>query len=348
MNKTRVLLIGASGNVGYEALKQLTAQKERYEITVFDLKTSKSEKLFVKYKNDIRIFYGDITNPEATAEACKNIDFVIHLAAIIPPAAYQNKALTEKINADGTRNLLANIEKYSPNAFFAYSSSVATYGDRLEDIYIKVSDPQKPSIGDYYAETKIMAEKAVRESRLLWTIFRLSAIMGAGNHKISGLMFLMPLETPVEITTPEDTARAFVNAIDHQLELDGRIFNLGGGEKNRIIYRDLLEKSFRIYGLGKLNFPEHAFANYNYHCAYYADSDDLENIVHFRRDTMTTYFEKVKSSVPGIQRFFSKLVAPLIKKSLLKKSEPWKAYNSGDKEKMKLYFKEGIRESKSA
>ena len=339
MSKTRILLTGASGNVGYEALKQLAAQKERFDITVFDLKTPKSEKLFAKYKNDIRVFYGDITDPQATVEACKNIDFVIHLAAIIPPAAYKNKALTEKINVGGTINLLANIEKYSPNAFFAYSSSVATYGDRLEDIYIKVSDPQKPSIGDYYAETKIMAEKAVRKSRSRWTIFRLSAIMGAGNHKISGLMFLMPLETPVEITTPEDTARAFINAVNHQPELEGRIFNLGGGEKNRVIYRDLLEKSFRIYGLGKLNFPERAFADYNYHCAYYADSDDLENIVHFRRDTMATYFEKVKASVPGIQRFFTQLVAPIVKKSLLNKSEPWKAYQEQNREKMKLYFK---------
>ena len=339
MSKTKILLTGASGNVGYEALKQLAAQKERFDITVFDLKTPKSEKLFAKYKNDARFFYGDLTNPEDSVEACKNIDFVIHLAALIPPAAYQNKALTEKINADGTRNLLANIEKYSPNAFFAYSSSVATYGDRLEDIYIKVTDPLKPSMGDYYAETKIMAEKAVRESRLRWTIFRLSAIMGAGNHKISGLMFLMPLNTPVEITTPEDTARAFVNAIDHQSELDGKIFNLGGGEKNRVIYRDLLEKSFEIYGLGKLNFPEHAFANYNYHCAYYADSDDLENIVRFRRDTMATYFEKVKASVSGIQRFFTQLAAPVIKKNLLKKSEPWNAYQEQNREKMKLYFK---------
>lgn len=158
-------------------------------------------------------------------------------------------------------------------------------------------------------------------------------------------MFLMPLETPVEITTPEDTARAFVNGINHQPELEGKIFNLGGGEKNRILYRDLLAKSFHIYGLGKLNFPEHAFADYNYHCAYYADSDDLENIVHFRRDTITTYFEKVKASVPGIQRFFTQLVKSLIKKSLLKKSEPWKAYQSGDKEKMRLYFKEVGKDS---
>ncbi|MDO5665770.1 MAG: NAD(P)-dependent oxidoreductase [Bacteroidia bacterium] len=336
--KLKILLTGASGSVGYEVLKQLISQRNRFEITVFDLKTPKSEKLLKKFKNDIRLFYGDITDPDATTEASKNQDFIIHLAALIPPAAYENKTLTEKINVGGTKNLITNLEKYSPNAFFAYSSSVATYGDRLKDPYIKVTDPLKPSLGDYYAETKIMAEDIIRSSKLRWTIFRLSAIMGAGNHKISGLMFLMPLETPVEITTPEDTARAFVNAIDHQEELLRKTFNLGGGEKNRIIYTNLLQKSFDIYGLGKLNFPEGAFAKRNYHCAYYADSDDLENILHFRRDTIDTYFRKVEASVPSFQRFFTQLVSGMVKKSLLKKSEPYAAYKSGDKEKMKYYF----------
>lgn len=336
--KLRILLTGASGSVGYEVLKQLVSQKDRFEITVFDLKTPKSEKLLEKFKDDIRLFYGDISDPDTTIEASEKQDFVIHLAALIPPAAYKNKVFTEKINAGGTQNLIANLEKYSPGAFFAYSSSVATYGDRLTDYYIKVTDPLKPSLGDYYAETKIMAEKAVRNSKLRWTIFRLSAIMGAENHKISGLMFLMPLETPVEITTPEDTARAFVNAIDHKDELQGRTFNLGGGEKNRIVYSGLLQKSFDIYGLGKLNFPEGAFAERNYHCAYYADSDDLENILHFRRDTMDTYFQKVKASVPAFQRLITKMVGNIVKKSLLAKSEPYAAFKSDDKEKMKLYF----------
>lgn len=336
--KTNILLTGATGSVGYEALKQLIRKKDQYNITVFDLKTPKSERLLKEFNNDIRIFYGDITNPADTVEATKNQDFVIHLAAIIPPAAYENKSLTEKINAGGTRNLIANLEKNSPDAFLAYSSSVATYGDRLEDYYIKVTDPLKPSLGDYYAETKIMAEEAIRNSNLRWAIFRLSAIMGAGNHKISGLMFLMPLETPIEITTPEDTARAFVHAIEHQAALQGKTFNLGGGEKNRILYHELLQRSFNIYGLGKLDFPEGAFAKRNYHCAYYADSDDLENILHFRRDTIDTYFRKVKASVPAAQRFFTKLVKGIAKKVLLAKSEPYQAYKSGDKEKMKYYF----------
>ncbi len=338
MKKIRVLITGASGNVGYEALKQMAAQTDRFDITVFDLENPKSEKLFSPYRDIIEIKYGDITIKDDTSEICKNKDYVIHLAALIPPKADELPELAKKINTDGTRNLVENLQAFSPDAFLAYSSSVSVYGDRVKDPYIYVTDQLNPSPGDYYAPTKIAAEEIIMNSGLNWTIFRLSAIMGANNHKISSLMFHMPLDTPVEITTPEDTARAFVNAADKKGQLNKRIFNLGGGEKNRIIYRDLLAENFKIFGLGKFDLPEKAFAEKNFHCGYYADGDALEKIVRFRKDTIQTYLQKVKEAVPDIQRFATKLVAPIAKKMILKQSEPWEAFRNNDKDKMNQYF----------
>lgn len=338
MKKIRVLLTGASGSVGYEVLKQLTAQDKQFEVTVFDVKTSKSSRLFKPFENRIRLVYGDITQLHHSAEACKGIDYAIHLAAIIPPKADEHKQLAQQVNVEGTRNLISNLENYSPNAFIAYSSSVSVYGDRVKNPFIRVSDELKPSDRDYYAETKIASEEIVRLGKLRWTIFRLSAIMGAQNHKISPLMFHMPLNTPVEITTPEDTARAFVNAAHKTDALNGRIFNLGGGEQNRILYRDLLAKNFQIFGLGKFSLPEKAFAEKNFHCGYYIDGDELEDILHFRRDTLDTYLKKVVESVSPLQYFFTRLVAPLAKKTLLAQSEPWQAYKTDNKEEIKHFF----------
>lgn len=336
--KKRILLTGASGTIGFEVLKALVSQSGRFQTTVFDLETPKSKRLFSKFGSDIKVFFGDISDPEATVEASKNQDFVIHLAALIPPAAYRDPEVTDKINFQGTASLVANLEKYAAGAFIVFSSSVAVYGDRLAQPNIRVSDPLQPGRGDVYGETKVKAEALIKNCRLRWSIFRLSAIMGAGNHKISGLMFLMPLETPMEITTPEDAARAFVNSIDHEKQLEDSIFNLGGGTQNLILYRDFLQRSFDAYGLGKLSFPEHAFARRNYHCGYYSDGDDLENILHFRRDTMESYFLKVTQSVPAIRRFFTRLLQGIVKKRLLKLSAPYAAYQSGDPEKMKDYF----------
>lgn len=342
MRKLNILLTGASGSVGLEVLKQLEARRSEFNITVFDLKTPRAEKLFDPLKNSIKIVYGDITNPSDTIEVSKNQDYVIHLAALIPPKADELPQLAEKINTEGTRNLVKNLEKYSPKAFLAYSSSVSVYGDRVKNPYIYVSDVLKPSPGDFYATTKIAAEEIIKNSHLNWTIFRLSAIMGAGNHKISALMFHMPLDTPIEITTPEDTARAFVNAAYEREALNKKIFNLGGGEKNRIIYRDLLTENFRIFGLGKFNLPEKSFATQNFHCGYYADGDEVEEIVHFRQDTIESYLKKVRENIPSIQRFATKLVAPIIKKMILNLSEPWEAIKKNDTEKMMHYFGETI------
>jgi len=149
----------------------------------------------------------------------------------------------------------------------------------------------------------------------------------------------MPLETRFEICTPEDTARALVCAINTIDVLDKRIFNLGGGESCCISYKEFLEKSFRMYGLGNLNFPNYAFAERNFHCGRMADGDELEKILHFRNDTFETYFERTAKSVPFSLKFLVSLFRPFIKWALLLQSEPYRAYRTKDKKMLNHFFK---------
>ncbi len=333
--KKSVLLTGASGTVGFEVLKQLI-EKDDYRIVVFDVDSKKSRKILGSIPQKFEMVFGDISNEKNMELVSQNIDFVIHLAAIIPPLADEQPELAEKVNVKGTENLIKNLEKHSPNAFLLYSSSISVYGDRLKNPNIKVVDPLIPSEGDEYAVTKIETEKLIQNSQLNWSIFRLAAIMG--NHKISKLMFLMPLDTSVEICTPEDTARAFVNALQHESELNKRIFNLGGGENCRISYENLLSESFRIFGMGKLDFPEKAFAEKNFHCGNYTDGDDLENILHFRKDNLKSYFQKVEKGVNPVVKIVTQIVNPLVKKKLLKESEPYEAYKNKDQKMLERFF----------
>jgi len=236
--------------------------------------------------------------------------------------------------------LIRFLEKHSPNAFLIYSSSISVYGDRLENPFIKVNDILKPSEGDEYAKTKIEAENIIKNCKLDWSIFRLSAIMG--DHKISKLMFHQPLKTSLEIATPVDTARAFVNAIDKQKQLSKKIFNLGGGEKCRIIYDSFLSRSFKIYGLGELDFPLKTFAEKNFHCGYYDDGDELNNILNFRNDTLESYFEKEKQKISNFKRIIISIFKKPIKMYLKKQSEPLIAYTNKDK-KLMLHFFNSIK-----
>lgn len=333
-----ILLTGASGTVGREVLAKLY-EHNLHNLTVFDVDTQKTRKFYQSYKDRIKVVYGDISKKEEVEPHCKGIDFVIHLAAIIPPLADQNPDLAFRVNCQGTQNLVTSLELHAKNCFFLYASSVSVYGDRIENPMIRVADPLHASEGDEYAKTKIRAEEIIKASKLDWSIFRLTAIMGVGNHKTSGLMFHMPLSTPMEIATPEDAAKAFVNAIANKELLSKRVFNLGGGETCRIVFKEFLSQSFSIRGLGEPDFPPKSFAEKNFHCGYYADGDELEEILHFRKDTLGSYFQKVEKSVTPLRKFVTGLLAKFIKNHLLKQSEPYKAYQGGDQVLLNRFFK---------
>jgi nucleoside-diphosphate-sugar epimerase len=334
----RILLTGASGTVGKEVLRQLCESGAESEITVFDLKTKYSKSLFRKYAERINVFFGDLSAKNDISKVCSDKDIVIHLAAIIPPLADKDPALAKAVNVTGTSNLVESIEEKSPDAFFLYSSSISVYGDRCSDMWIKVTDPLVPSDRDEYARTKIEAENIVINSKLKWSIFRLTAIMGLNNHKATELMFHMPLESRMEIATPGDTGRAFINAIYHLDTLNRNIYNLSGGEKCRIAYKDFLSRSFEISGLGKLDFKEYAFAGRNFHCGYYEDGDILNDLLDFRRESIDDYFVNLEKNVPLIRKIPTIIFRKIIKHRLQKKSEPLAAMEAKNQTDIRHYF----------
>ncbi|WP_211357865.1 NAD-dependent epimerase/dehydratase family protein [Bizionia gelidisalsuginis] len=335
MIKKAILLTGASGTVGYQTLLQLL-ERDTYTITVFDKKNEMSVKRLSPFSDRIEIVYGDITNTVDVEKIAANKDAVIHLAAIIPPIADEHPELAKKVNTEGTRILIEQLELQSPNTFFIYSSSISVYGDRLKTPYINVGDRLLPSKGDAYAVTKILAEKIIQNSNLDWTIFRLAAIMGG--HKMSKLMFHQPLDTSLEIATPQDTARAFVKAINKQAAVSKRIFNLGGGESCRISYEGFLKRSFKMFGLGALNFPDKAFAEKNFHCGFYEDGDTLEAILNFRQHTLNDYFALENAKISPLKKAAASVFKRPVKWYLLKQSEPYESIKNDDKDLKELFF----------
>lgn len=335
--KKQVLLTGASGGIGFEVLKQFIALGT-VKLTVIIRASKKNKKKILPFLKEVTVVYGDLSNRWDIAQLKTSFDTVIHLAAIIPPQAYLSSKRTHKVNVQATDDLLRHLEDTSPKAFFMFSSSVAIYGDRLKTPKIRVGDPLHEDDEDFYVQSKIKAERIVQNSSLDWTIFRLTAILGVNNHKISGLMFHNPLDTSMEIATPQDTARAFVNGMTHRTSLSHNIFNLGGGASCRTSYRALLERNFEINGLGKLDFPEKTFAEKNFHCGYLVDSDSLEEIIRFRQHSLEDYYQLNEAAVPNIQKFFSGLFKKPIKYFLRRMSLPLKAFKSKDPILMKRFF----------
>ncbi len=334
----KILLTGATGAIGSEVLRQLHATNKSYTLTVLVRDSQHTKRVLRPYSDTINVIYGDITNRDSVTKAVQDQDIVIHLAAIIPTVENDNEALVHNVNVGGTENIVRCMEIECPNALLLFSSSIAIYGDRIKNPDIRISDTPKGLEHDTYAKTKVEAETIITSSKLNWSIFRLTAIMGIGNHKLSGMMFHVPLETPFEICTVRDTARAFVHAIDQTEALTGKVFNLGGGASCRITYFDFLSNAFKAFGLGKVNFPKYAFATQNFHCGHYLDGDELEALLHFRSDDIASYFKRFDASVPGAQRFFTLPFRGPVKWFLLQLSEPYKAYKKRNQERIKFFF----------
>ncbi len=335
--KKQILLTGATGTVGKEALKQLCSHPA-YEISVMCRASSKNKKILHPYLNQIKLIHIDLSDQKEMEKLEGSFDTVIHLAAIIPPLADEMPALTHKVNFEGTKNLIERLESTSPNCFFMFSSSIAVYGDRLLTPDISVNDTLPKHEEDAYAQSKIDTEPIIMNSKLDWTIFRLTAIMGVKNHKMTGLMFHMPLATPIEIAMPEDTARAFTNGVEKRAELKNKVFNLAGGPSCRTTYEEFLGINFRINGLGAVDFPAKTFAEKNFHCGNYIDGDDLENITHFRKHSLEDYTRLNEEAISGIQKFFASILKRPIKYFMRRQSLPLKAYKNKDKALMERFF----------
>lgn len=330
----KILLTGAAGAVGIEVLKELI--KRNYDVTTLDLNNVKNKLKLTEYKCN-KIF-GDIRNKDLVVELCRDTDVIIHLAAIIPPLADEKPQLAEKVNVGGTMNILEGVKESNKNPFLLYSSSVSVYGDRLYTDDIEVNDNIEASPYDEYAKTKIRCESLIRDSGVKYSIFRLTGVMGK-NKNIDPLMFHMPLDTNLEIVTTRDCGYAFVNAIEKEELLTNKTFNLSGGKDCRTIYFDFLAKKLDGFGLNINKFPKYSFAERNFHCGYFADSNKLNDILDFQRDSIESYYDWSDPKISKFKKTIFKILQFIIIRKLYKKSDVYLAVKTNNIEMIKRFLR---------
>lgn len=332
---TKVLVTGAAGAVGEETIAELVRRGADYQVVAFDLPCRRTRSRLRPFKHDVEVVLGDLRNSEDVERACEGVEAVIHLAAVIPPRADHKPDEATTVNVHGTENLLRAMERLPGPPRLIHASSISIYGDRLGTPWIKVGDPVQPSSPDHYGRTKVQAEELIQRSQVPWTIFRLTGVM---SHRVAmdPLMFHMPLETKLEIVTARDTACAFVNALE-VTEVDGRIFNLGGGSRCRASYREYLDRHLTIMGLGTGFFPDEAFAEGNFHCGYYGDSEDLDELLEFQRDGIDEWLQEVKKRANSLVPPLASALRPVIRWYLVSQSEPLAARRANDQKNLERF-----------
>ena len=332
MNKKKtVLLTGASGTMGWASFQKLYAQKDKYRLVLLLRGSKKNKDLFAPYVNDpdVRLVWGDLTSYEDVLESVRGTDIVLHVGGMVSPASDYFPKATMKTNVTAARNIVDAIKAQpNPDAIRAvYIGTVAQTGDRNPPIHWgRTGDPIKISVYDHYAISKTHAEKIFAESGLrYWVSLRQSGILHPGIfNSFDPIMYHVPLNGVLEWATVEDSANLMRNvcADDVPEEFWRGFYNIGSGEEYRLTnfeFESLLMRQLGIKNVKRV-FKSQWFALRNFHGQWYADSDRLEELLHFRENTpLSDYFLRLRKKLPAYMKLARFMPRSLMRRFVLEK-----------------------------
>lgn len=168
-----ILVTGSAGLVGRAVVRQLMAQGLPVRSLVHEAPLPRLSRFPGSGPEQVA---GDVRDPVSLRNACRKVETVIHLVAVLRPRA---GADYRTINVEGTANLLRAAELEGVRRFVLVSALGATPNPRYA-----------------YANSKWQAEELVRTSSLQWTIIRPPVVFGEGfgffDRMLQSLRFAPP------------------------------------------------------------------------------------------------------------------------------------------------------------
>jgi uncharacterized protein YbjT (DUF2867 family) len=218
----RVFLAGGTGFVGGHLRCALLEQG--HELRLLTHRRS------VCAEPGIEHVEGDITRAETYDSALQGCDAVVNLVGII--REFPDRGVTfDRLHVDATRALLGAAREAGVLRYLQMSALGA-----------------RPGATSRYHCTKYLAEEAVRESGLKWTIFRPSVIFGPKDDFINKLAFFVQKLPVVPVIGDGsyrlqpidggDVARCFTMSLEME-ETVGQTYALCG--RDRVTYLELID-----------------------------------------------------------------------------------------------------------
>jgi dihydroflavonol-4-reductase len=178
----RVLVTGANGFLGSWLTRELVKEGNKvYALVRRNSDVSELEGV------DCEFVYGDVTDALSLLEHFKGKDAIFHLAGVVAYRKSQ-RALMERVNVEGTRNVVEVCREYKIPRLIHVSSVVAIGAGREPTDVLNENSPY--DIGDLdlgYFQTKHEAEMIVKKAcdrgDIKAVIVNPSTIYGAGDAK---------------------------------------------------------------------------------------------------------------------------------------------------------------------
>lgn len=319
----KIFLTGATGVMGSYGLRELVDSPERYEITVLARDSKKNRKQLAPYiKKGVRVIWGDLLDKDAVAQGVATADIVLHVGGMVSPAADWYPEKTIRTNVGSMQNVIDAAMPRKDEVKVVYIGSVSQYGSRLvPNHWGRCGDELKPTPFDAYAYSKNVSERILLESDLkYWVSLRQTGILHKGllMKADDPIMFHVPLQGVLEWVTAEDSGRLLERVCRNDVpdSFWGKCYNVGGGADFRLTNYEFECQLLEAMGCPPPEkiFDTNWFATKNFHGMWYEDSDDLDEILHFRgKVTPREYFMQMKSELPWFFSLSSLAPAPIIK-----------------------------------
>lgn len=240
-----ILVTGGAGYVGSILTNELV--KKNYDVKVVDsLVYGDAGISSLIDQNKIEFFNLDIRDSSKIASILKNVDCVIHLAAIVgEPLCKKIPEAAKQINEIATKNLV-NLCKNNNVKRFIFASTCSNYGSSLN--IVDESSPVKPL--SLYSECKVNSEKYIIDNnsdKFQTCILRFATAHGLSPRMRFDLLvqeFLHDALVDKKISIfgedfwrplihVDDMASACISVVDaSSITISGQIFNVGSSNEN--------------------------------------------------------------------------------------------------------------------
>jgi len=259
----KILITGGAGFIGSHLAEYFN---DNHEVFILD-NLSTGHRSNVSFIDEMHFIKNDITNKSLVQELInkEKFDIIIHLAAVVSVVeTIDNTTLSQKVNIEGTLNLLESNKQYNNNLKkFIFASSAAVYGNTelLPQKIESFIDPESP-----YAIEKYTGEQYTKLYNKLYglptTALRFFNIYGPRqdpSSPYSGVLSIMNSKfyhsqlftffgdgkQTRDFVYVKDLVQA-VSIVINREESNGKIFNLGTG--NQLSLLQMFEEFEKLYG----------------------------------------------------------------------------------------------------
>ncbi|MFE4948627.1 NAD-dependent epimerase/dehydratase family protein [Leifsonia sp. NPDC056665] len=326
-DRARVFLTGAAGSWGTRILDEFRDRSDRFDVVALVLPNPRDVAAIRRYEDmsNLEVVFGDLTDYAAVERCVRGADYILHVGAAVSPATDDNPGLAMRVNVGSIRNIVRAVKSQpDPSKISVVGiGTIAESGDRNPpNHWGRVGDPLRVSVFDEYGQSKVIAEKELVDSGLpRWAWLRQTGIFHPGVLEIRDpIMTHSPFEGVMEWVSVEDAARLMVSICEPEVpeEFWNEVYNIGGGESWRLTNWDLQIRMTGALGVKDVRkgYDRNWFATRNFHGMWYTDSDRLEQLVPFRRDTFEGALDRAIRANPGL-KMAGRVPAALIKKLVI-------------------------------